>query len=79
VFPIRNTVPSRYPAIVTWILIASNCIIFLIQLTLSPVELLEFLFRFALIPARYFGAVGGGRTDIALATRCNFLPLPRRY
>jgi rhomboid family protein len=71
VIPIRNTVPSRYPAIVTWLLIASNCAIFLIQLTFSPTELLEFFYRFALIPARYFGALGGGRAEMALA---DFLP-----
>ena len=69
--PIRNTVPSRYPATVTWTLIAINCVIFLFQITLSPIELLEFLFRFALIPARYFAALGGGRGEIALG---DFLP-----
>ena len=28
-FPIRNTVPSRYPPVVTWMLIATNCLVFL--------------------------------------------------
>lgn len=53
-FPIRNTVPTRYPAVVTWSLILANCFVFFIQLGLRPGELEEFLFRFALIPARYF-------------------------
>jgi membrane associated rhomboid family serine protease len=53
-FPIQTTVPSRYPAIVTWALIATNCAIFLFQITLSPDQLDEFLSQFALIPARYF-------------------------
>ena len=52
-FPIRNTVATRYPPIVTWALIASNCIVFLTQISLSPSELEEFLIRYALIPARY--------------------------
>jgi rhomboid family protein len=52
-FPIRNTVATRYPPLVTWALIASNCIVFLIQISLSPGELEDFLIRYALIPARY--------------------------
>jgi membrane associated rhomboid family serine protease len=52
--PIRNAVPTRYPPVVTWTLIASNCIVFLLQNSLSPLELEQFLRTFALIPARYF-------------------------
>jgi membrane associated rhomboid family serine protease len=52
--PIRTTAPTRYPAFVTWVLIAVNCLVFVIQLDLTPAELEEFLLRFALIPARYF-------------------------
>ena len=29
--PIWNAVPSRYPPLVTWILIATNCLVFLFQ------------------------------------------------
>jgi hypothetical protein len=29
--PIRNAVPSRSPPLVTWILIATNCLVFLFQ------------------------------------------------
>src|SRR6202011_1865538 len=53
-FPIQNTVPTRYPPVVTWSLIAANCVIFLFQLSLGPGELERFLYHFALIPARYF-------------------------
>jgi membrane associated rhomboid family serine protease len=53
-FPIKTTVPTRYPAGVTWSLIAINLAIFFIQLGLTPRELEWFLFRFGLIPARYF-------------------------
>jgi hypothetical protein len=37
--PIRNAVPSRYPPVVTGILIATNCLVFLFQDSLSPDEL----------------------------------------
>jgi membrane associated rhomboid family serine protease len=52
--PIKNTVATRYPAVVTWTLIAINCTIFLFQVSLGPQELEAFLLRFALIPALYF-------------------------
>ena len=54
--PIQVAVPSRYPPVVTWCLIALNSGIFLFEISLSPSELEPFLQRFALIPARYFGA-----------------------
>jgi Sodium/hydrogen exchanger family len=65
-FPIQNVVPSRYPPVVTWALIAANCVVFLIEISLSPRELDWFLSRFALIPARYF-APHYGDTSLALA------------
>jgi membrane associated rhomboid family serine protease len=57
--PIRNAVPSRYPPVITWILIAANCLVFLFQDSLEPDELELFLRQFALIPARYFELAGG--------------------
>jgi membrane associated rhomboid family serine protease len=60
--PIKNAVPSRYPPIVTWALIATNVVIFLFQESLSPLELQRFLEHFALIPARYLELFAyGGR------------------
>jgi membrane associated rhomboid family serine protease len=53
-FPVENSVPLRYPPIVTWALIAANCAVFLFEANLSEPELEQFLLRFALIPARYF-------------------------
>src|SRR6202166_4217157 len=61
--PIRNAVPSRYPPVVTWMLIATNCLVFLFQDSLSPLELELFLRQFALIPARY--SFASGDTDLA--------------
>ena len=52
--PIQNTVPSRYPPIATWGLIAVNSMVFLIQIGLRPDELDWFLSHFALIPAAFF-------------------------
>ncbi len=33
--PIRNAVPSRYPPVITWMLIVTNCLVFLFQDSLS--------------------------------------------
>ena len=57
--PIRNAVPSRYPAVITWTLIAINCAVFLFQDSLSACELEPFVREFALIPANYTGMVPG--------------------
>jgi membrane associated rhomboid family serine protease len=70
-FPIQNAVPSRYPPLVTWALIAVNCAVFLIELSLSPRELDWFLLRFALIPARYFAPPPYGDASLSLA---DYLP-----
>ena len=53
--PIGTAVPSRYPPIIAWMSIATNCAVFLFQQSLSPAELNEFIEQFALIPARFFG------------------------
>jgi membrane associated rhomboid family serine protease len=63
--PIRNAVPSRYPPVVTWLLIATNCLVFLLQNSLSSADLEEFLRDFALIPARYTAGFVDG--DVSLA------------
>lgn len=63
--PIRNAVPSRYPPVVTWLLIATNCLVFLLQNSLSPADLEEFLRDFALIPARYTAGFVDGDVSAA--------------
>src|ERR1700674_4810906 len=63
---IRQAVPSRYPPAVTWMLIATNCLVFLFQDSLSPYELEAFVREFALIPARYSEAFASGETDFAV-------------
>jgi membrane associated rhomboid family serine protease len=60
-FPIRNGVPCRYPPLVTWALIAINCAVFLFQIGLSAAEQEAFLYRYALVPARYIELLSYGR------------------
>ena len=62
-FPIRNTVPTRYPPVITWALIATNCIMFLFESSLSPYELQQLLYQFALVPARYSGILASDEVD----------------
>src|ERR1700716_1683331 len=66
-FPIRNAVPTRYPPVVTWTLIAVNCAVFLFQIGLSPLEEQLFLSQFALIPARYIDVFAYGDINLSLA------------
>lgn len=56
--PFRDSVAIRYPPAVTWVLVATNAIVFLFQLALPPPALERFLATFALIPARYFDGLG---------------------
>jgi membrane associated rhomboid family serine protease len=65
--PIRNAVPIRYPPVVTWLLIATNCLVFVLENSLSPAELEEFLREFALIPARYTAALAYGEANLSTA------------
>jgi membrane associated rhomboid family serine protease len=69
-FPVANRVPLRYPPIATWALIATNAVVFLFEVGLSPSELNEFLYRFALVPARYFDS---GMFDSSLSL-IDYLP-----
>jgi membrane associated rhomboid family serine protease len=65
--PIGNAVPSRYPPVVTWMLIATNCLVFLFQDSLSPDELELLVREFALIPARYTEVFAYGDPDLDVA------------
>jgi membrane associated rhomboid family serine protease len=69
--PLRTAIPTRYPPIITWLLIASNCLVFLYQQSLSPAELNEFINQFALVPARYTGAFADGSETFNAA---DFIP-----
>ena len=52
-FPIGDTVPRRSPPIVTWTLIAVNCLIFFFELGMPESALEHFFYLFGLVPARY--------------------------
>src|SRR5712672_4041128 len=69
--PIRNAVPSRYSQVITWMLIAANCLVFVFQDSLTPSELVLFVRQFALIPALYSDFLTSGETDLAAS---DFLP-----
>ncbi len=51
--PVKDTVPSRNPPVMVWLLIAANTLVFLYELGLPPPELQAFFYRFGLVPARY--------------------------
>lgn len=51
--PVRDTIPSRRAPIVTWTLIALNCVVFLFELGMTPEELQRFFYLFGMVPARY--------------------------
>jgi membrane associated rhomboid family serine protease len=54
-FPLRSTVPTRYPAVMTWLLIAANCVIFLYEISLPAAAQEQFILRYALIPTEFLG------------------------
>src|SRR5260370_37345255 len=57
--------PPVPPPVITWMLIAINCVVFLFQDSLSPDELELLVRQFALIPARYSEVLASGNTDLA--------------
>jgi membrane associated rhomboid family serine protease len=52
-FPIRDTIPSRNPPIMTWLIILANTLVFLVELSMSEYALKHFFYLFGLVPARY--------------------------
>jgi len=54
-FPIQNGVATRYPSVITWCLIASNCAIFLFQTWLGPIEQEWLLLRGTSMPRAEWG------------------------
>ncbi len=58
-FPIHNTVPTRSMPLVTWGLIAANCVVFIFEASLDPLNFEWFVWRFALVPARDFALLTG--------------------
>src|SRR5260370_13960365 len=67
----KIALPPRSPPVITWMLIAANCLVFVFQDSLSPSELVLFVRQFALIPALYSDFLTSGETDLAAS---DFLP-----
>jgi membrane associated rhomboid family serine protease len=51
-FPLRDTIPSRYPPLMTWALIALNGLVFAFELMLPPDVREAFFYHFGIVPAR---------------------------
>lgn len=52
-FPLQDSIPSRSPPVVTWMLIGANALVFLFELSLRPDQLEELFYLFGIVPARY--------------------------
>ncbi len=59
-FPLRDTIPSRRPPIMTWALIGLNVLVFGLEMTLSPDGLEALFYVFGLVPARFIGGEWAG-------------------
>jgi membrane associated rhomboid family serine protease len=53
VIPIRDVIPSRTTPVVTVLIILINAAVFLYQQTLGEAELMEFVYRYALVPVTF--------------------------
>lgn len=49
--PLYDTIPSRNPALATWLLIGVNVLVFMLELGLSEPELIALVFTFGMVPA----------------------------
>src|SRR5581483_3029286 len=52
-FPLKVSVPIRFPPIVTYALIALNTVVFLLQISLPEPSQEAFIYTYGLVPARY--------------------------
>jgi membrane associated rhomboid family serine protease len=52
-FPLRDSVSSRYVPVVTWLIVAANTLVFLFSLMLNNAQLQGFVNTFAFIPASW--------------------------
>ena len=52
-FPIKDTIRSRSFPLVNWLIILANALVFLYELSLSPVRLERFVSIFGLVPVNF--------------------------
>lgn len=64
-FPLRDNVYRTHDPIVVWLLIAANVAAFLYQISLTPQQLELFIYKHALVPARYFMPSWGTRIGLS--------------
>ncbi len=52
-FPIKDTIPTRKPPLITWLIIGINVIIFMFELSVPRDVLNKIFYIFGVVPARY--------------------------
>jgi membrane associated rhomboid family serine protease len=57
-FPLRDNVDSQNLPIVTWLIIALNAFVFLIELSVGPDHVEAFLQTYGLVPSDFFAQIG---------------------
>jgi len=70
-FPLKTSVPTRYPAIVTYVLISLNVLVFLVQISLPEQAQVAATYAYGLVPARYFHPAWAQRMGL---TSTDYLP-----
>lgn len=56
--PLRDSIPSLHPPVVTYLLIAANVLVFVFQLTLGQGALEEFVITYGFVPGRFLSQLG---------------------
>jgi len=69
--PVRTTVPLRFPPIATYLLIAVNVVVFLLQISLPEHEQEMIVYLYGLVPARFFHPAWAARVGLPPG---NYLP-----
>ncbi len=57
-FPLKDNVESQSLPVITWLIIALNVLVFLIELSVGPDNIESFLQTYGLIPADFFAHLG---------------------
>ncbi|MHB9155112.1 MAG: rhomboid family intramembrane serine protease [Endomicrobiales bacterium] len=52
--PLMDTIPRRFPPLMTWLLMTVNAMVFLAMLGLPPAQLERLVYAFGMVPAQYF-------------------------
>jgi len=51
--PLRDSIPSRRPPVMMWIIILANVLVFAVQLAMPQRELTRFIYIFGMVPRRF--------------------------